>query len=108
MFMNERVVSRSVAAHQFHRCPVFLAFLRIQRQPGQALQLAREIRELAERQFAVVVANSRAGSTTAAMRQQGQVGAGFKARTAWRGYRPVGSEQPELHEMIAAAASAQL
>ena len=73
VLVDEGVVGRGVAAHQFHRFPILLAFLRIQRQPGQPLQLAGKIRKLAERQLAVVIAHRRTGSAAAAVRQQCQV-----------------------------------
>ena len=41
VFVNARMVRRRVASHQFHRRPVLLPFLGIQRQPGQPLQFAR-------------------------------------------------------------------
>ena len=70
VLVDERVVRRGVAAHQLHRRPVFLAFLRIQRQPRQALQLARQVRELAEGNLAVMVAHGRTRAAAAAVREQ--------------------------------------
>ena len=41
--VNARVVRRGVLAHQLHRVPVFLALLRIERQPREPLQFARQV-----------------------------------------------------------------
>src|SRR5436190_2794495 len=40
--MKARMVRRCVAAHQLHRVPVFLAFLRIERKPCQPEQITRQ------------------------------------------------------------------
>ena len=105
VLVNERVVRRGVSAHQFHRGPIFLPFLRIQRQPGQPLQLARQIRELAERQSCC---NDRTPPRPCR---------GCRCATATPRKCPrlqsscdlsMGGEQPELDEMIAAAAGAEL
>ena len=41
VLVDAGMVRGGVAAHQFHGVPVFLAFLGIQRQPGEAFQFAR-------------------------------------------------------------------
>ena len=76
--VNARVVRRRVLAHQLHRVPVFLAFLRIERQPREPLQFARQIRELVERDLAVMIAHRRARAATAAVRQQRHVSSRLK------------------------------
>ena len=76
--MDARVVRRRVLAHQFHRGPIFLALLRIQREPCEPFQLARQIRELAECNLAVVIANRCARAAAAAVRQQRNVSSGWQ------------------------------
>ena len=70
VLVDERMVRGGVTAHQLHRRPVFLAFLGIQRQPGQPLQLARQVWELAEGELAVVVAHGGTRAAAAAVREQ--------------------------------------
>ena len=73
VLVDAGMVRRRVAPHQFHRVPVFLAFLGIERQPRQPFQFAGQVRKLRERDFAVVIANRRARAATAAVRQQRDV-----------------------------------
>jgi hypothetical protein len=63
-----------VTAHQLHRPPVFLSFLGIQRQPGQTLQLVRQVWKLAEGELAVVIAHGGTRAAAAAVREQSDVG----------------------------------
>lgn len=62
MAMDAGVICRRIAAHQFHGIPIFLALLRIEREPGETLQLARQIGKLTECKLAVVVADRCAGT----------------------------------------------
>jgi len=55
--------------HQLHRRPIFLPLFRVQREPGQAFQFARQIRKLAERDLAVMVANRSARAAAATVAQ---------------------------------------
>ena len=71
--MDERVVRGRVVAHQVHRGPVFLAGFVIERQPGEMLQLLRQLLVAIHRDAAVVLANLRAGSARAAVGQQREV-----------------------------------
>src|ERR1035437_8693789 len=98
MFVDECMVGRGITAHQLHSCPVFLAFLRIQRQPRQAFQLAREVRELAEGNLAVVVAYGRTCAAASAVGEQCHVSSRCESMNF-----PVSGEEAELNEMIAAA-----
>ena len=67
MAVDAGMVRRRVSAHQFHRIPVFLAFLRIEREPRKSFQFARQIGKLAERKLAVMIAHRRARAATAAV-----------------------------------------
>ena len=40
--VDQRMVGRSVPAHQLHRLPILLAFLLIEREPGKVPQFFRQ------------------------------------------------------------------
>src|SRR5882762_6675896 len=96
------MVSGSVTAHQLHRCPVFLAFLRIERQPRQPLQLARQIRKLAERDLAVIGAHCGARAAATAVAEQGNISPGLKAANV-----AMGCKHSKFVEEVSVAARAK-
>src|ERR1035441_9926918 len=73
MLVDQRVIGGGIAPHQLHCRPVFLAFLRIQRQPSQPLQFARQVRELAESNLTVMVAYGSTGAAAPAVGEQRHV-----------------------------------
>ena len=101
--MDAGVVGGGVAAHQFHRGPIFLPFRCVEREPRQLAELLGQLGVLLHRQLAVVVADLRAGATAAAMAEEREVFAGLEA-----GGRVQHRERAELDEVIAAAAGAEL
>src|SRR5207249_8751443 len=90
-------------AHQLHGGPIFLTFLRIEREPGQPLEFVGQIFELAEGNLAVVVADGGTGPATATVAEQGDIRSRLEVVDfAVRG------EEAKFDEMIAAAAGAKL
>ena len=77
--VDERVVGRSVMAHQVHRIPVFLARCFFERKPCEVFQFLRQPAVAIHRDAAVVLANLRACSARAAVRKQREVFARLKA-----------------------------
>src|ERR1035437_10858245 len=103
VFVDEEVIRGGVLAHQFHRRPVFLAVGGIEVEPREIAEFLWQILVFLARNAAVMVANLRAGAAAAAVAQQGEIRAGFKAE-----FLGFDGEFAELDEMIAAAAGAEL
>src|SRR2546423_2956226 len=101
VLMNQRMVGGGIFPHEFHGAPIFLALRRVEREPGQPLELAGQIGELAESNPAVMVAHSRPRPATATMAEQGDVRAGLEVIDF-----AVRSKKSEFNKMIAAAAGA--
>ena len=101
--MDHRMVGRRIPAHQLHGRPVLLALRGIQVQPGQVLERVRQLGVPAHGQLAVVRRHGRARPAAAAVAEQREVGPGGQPEVGL-----VEGQGAELHEVVAAAAGAQL
>ena len=82
VFVDEGMIRRGVMAHQVHRGPVFLARFVIEREPREMLQFLRQLAVAIHREPAVMLANLRARSARAAVREQREVFARLAGRTS--------------------------
>ena len=115
MAVDEFVVGRRVTPHELHGRPVFLAFHRIEVEPGEPLVVLGQLRVHGHGELAVVVADGRAGASASAVGQQGQVFArGQGQRRRIRRGSTVGPrlgqdpEGAELDEVVPAPAGPKL
>ena len=75
--MNQRVIRGCVVPHQVHCRPVFLAIAVIEREPGEVLELLRQMRMPRHRALAVVIADLCARAARTGMREKREVFAFF-------------------------------
>lgn len=103
VFMDTSVIGGGVLAHEFHGGPVFLARLVIQVEPRQVYELGRQLGMERTRERAKVRRHVGAGAAASAVAHESKVGTGLDPEGAIREL-----DFPELDEVVAAAARAEL
>ena len=101
--VNEGMVGRAVAPHEFHRGPIFPARIGVQPEPGQMPQVAGQFRMQAPRQCGKVFGHFPARAPAATVRQQRQIHSRRQS-----GHVQGHVQHAPLHEMVARAAGAKL
>ncbi len=97
------MAGRRVVAHQPHQLQVLAARVVVEVQPAQVAQLLGQLRAQLTRELGVVPGDLRARSAAAAVREQRDVPARGQPEVRLRQ-----GEQPELDEVVAGAARAEL
>ncbi len=101
--MNARVVRGRVLAHQLHRGPILLPFVRVEIEPAEVLHGTRQFLVPSHGQLAVVIADRRARAAAAAVAEQREI-----APRLQRQPRLDNLQLAELDEMVAAPARSKL
>lgn len=101
--VDELVISSGVMAHELHGCPILLAFVLVEGKPSEVGEFMWELGAELFSKAAVVVANFGACATAATMGKQGEVFAWGKTADGLENFEPA-----KFHEVVSAAASAEL